>query len=516
MNCCSARQARECRRASASTPSAVNGRNLKATWAATLRALRRGKRSVWSYSEEQIDVTQTVELVPGPQSGRLDTCLVRYRIDNRDRRPHTVGLRFLLDTFIGANDGVPFLIPGRNQLCDTRLDVQGRDVPLYIQACESDDLAHPGTIARIQFVLGGALTPPDRVTLGAWPNAELAHLMRDRRCRQQETLWEVPVYDISLLHDSAVAMYWNPQSFSAGRESGNGLQLRPRRRGGRRGRRQARPERRWFVHAGRRVKRHGLCEQSGARPDGDVNASRGISNYRRRRPDAAGARVGFHFRQSAESGDVDGQGGRGGRLHDQGGVEQRRGSVQESDHQNEKPVWRQLSLYPTMSFRWFIYYCAVCGGCAALVGWTLGKFPSLSPGVLLDAFKALCVGLMLGAVLALIDSLVNFSWGRVFVIASRVLTAGLVGAAAGFVGGLITGGATRDLNVLPLQTAAQILGWTLTGLLIGASVGVFDLLLALLRKYDMRARCGKSSTDYRAAPSAACWAAYSIYSFTER
>ncbi|HBI43648.1 MAG TPA: hypothetical protein DDY78_12485 [Planctomycetales bacterium] len=179
-------------------------------------APRRGKRSVWSYSDEQIDVTQTVELVPGPQSGRLDTCIVRYRIDNRDLRPHTVGLRFLLDTFIGANDGVPFLIPGRNQLCDTHLDVQGNLVPLYIQACESDDLAHPGTIARIQFVLGSALAPPDRVTLGAWPNADLAHKMRDRRCRQQETLWEVPVYDISLLHDSAVVMYWNPKQVLPG------------------------------------------------------------------------------------------------------------------------------------------------------------------------------------------------------------------------------------------------------------------------------------------------------------
>ncbi len=179
-------------------------------------APRVGKRSVWFYADEQVDVTQTVELVPGPQSGRLDTCLVRYRIDNRDGRPHTVGLRFLLDTFIGANDGVPFLIPGRNQLCDTHLDLQGRDVPLYIQACESDNLAHPGTIARIQFVLGGSLAPPDRVTLGAWPNAELRRLKGDRRCLQQDTLWEVPVYDISLLHDSAVVLYWNPQSLAPG------------------------------------------------------------------------------------------------------------------------------------------------------------------------------------------------------------------------------------------------------------------------------------------------------------
>jgi hypothetical protein len=139
-----------------------------------------------------------------------------------------------------------------------------------------------------------------------------------------------------------------------------------------------------------------------------------------------------------------------------------------------------------MSFRWFIYYCAVCGGCAALVGWTLGKFPSLSPSVFLDAFKALCVGLMLGAVLALIDSLTTFSWGQLFLIAARVLTAGVVGGLAGFVGGSITGGVTRNLNSPSLQIAGQILGWTFTGLLIGASVGVFDLLLALLRKYDVR------------------------------
>ena len=139
-----------------------------------------------------------------------------------------------------------------------------------------------------------------------------------------------------------------------------------------------------------------------------------------------------------------------------------------------------------MSFRWFIYYCAVCGGCAAFVGWALGKYPSLNPSVLLDALKALCVGLMLGVVLSLIDSLATFSWGQVFIIASRVLTAGIVGGFAGFLGGLITGGVTRNLNVLPLQVAGQILGWTLTGLLIGASVGVFDLLLAVLQANDVR------------------------------
>jgi MFS family permease len=93
---------------------------------------------------------------------------------------------------------------------------------------------------------------------------------------------------------------------------------------------------------------------------------------------------------------------------------------------------------------------------------------------------------MLGVVLALIDSLVNFSWGQFFLIAARVLTAGFVGGGAGLIGGSITGGFTRNLNSLPLQIAGQILGWTCTGLLIGASVGVFDLLLAVLRKHDVR------------------------------
>ena len=104
---------------------------------------------------------------------------------------------------------------------------------------------------------------------------------------------------------------------------------------------------------------------------------------------------------------------------------------------------------------------------------------------MLDALKGLCLGLMLGVVLALIDSLVT-SLGRTLVAAAlRMATAGLVGAVAGFFGGLIGGGITRSLSYLPLQIAGTILGWTLTGLLIGASVGVFDLLVALSRERDV-------------------------------
>ncbi len=150
---------------------------------------RQGKRSVWVFNiAPRVEITQTVELVAGQESGRLDTCLVRYRIDNKDVRSHFVGLRFLLDTYIGANDGVPFLIPGQNQFCTTQQIMAGGSVPQYIQACENQDLAHPGTIARLQLRLGGNIEPPDRVTLGAYPDPALARgcttrvASRKKRC----------------------------------------------------------------------------------------------------------------------------------------------------------------------------------------------------------------------------------------------------------------------------------------------------------------------------------------------
>ena len=69
----------------------------------------------------------------------LDTCLVRYVIYQQGRTiGHKVGLRFLLDTYIGANDGVPFTIPGDKDLCDTYKDFDKPDkVPDFISALET-------------------------------------------------------------------------------------------------------------------------------------------------------------------------------------------------------------------------------------------------------------------------------------------------------------------------------------------------------------------------------------------
>src|SRR5262249_46732912 len=92
---------------------------------------REGWYSVWEYPE-QVVVTQAVEIVPGEQTRVLDTCLVRYTVVNQSTLPREVGLRVLLDTFIGANDGVPFVIPGQPGLLDTQKDFDQKDIPDYI------------------------------------------------------------------------------------------------------------------------------------------------------------------------------------------------------------------------------------------------------------------------------------------------------------------------------------------------------------------------------------------------
>jgi hypothetical protein len=187
-----------------------------------------GMRSVWAYQDVQ--VTQTVEIVPGQISHLLDTCLVRYRIENRGRLARRVGLRFMLDTYIGANDGVPFLLPGAKGLCNTYHDFRTpREVPDFIQALEFDNLANPGTVALVQFRLGGRLEPPARVTLGAWPDTRLRQL-GDDRIEAQETKWDVPVLSMRSIKevdpragaDSAVVLYWpeRPLLPGASREVG--------------------------------------------------------------------------------------------------------------------------------------------------------------------------------------------------------------------------------------------------------------------------------------------------------
>ena len=125
----------------------------------------------------RVRIHQTVMLVPG-DSRKLDTCLVHYTITNEQDTPVKVGIRIMIDTLIGDNDGVPFSIPNHDPPVVTdKADL--KDIPEYIQALEKEDLANPGTIAHVglkgfRIPKVDRLEPPQRVVLCRWPGGEVA------------------------------------------------------------------------------------------------------------------------------------------------------------------------------------------------------------------------------------------------------------------------------------------------------------------------------------------------------
>lgn len=133
-----------------------------------------------------------------------------------------------------------------------------------------------------------------------------------------------------------------------------------------------------------------------------------------------------------------------------------------------------------MSFRLFIYYCALCGGSGAFLGWMLGRPIHLSNGILTQGLKGMFLGLSVALALALVDALWIFSRRRFFSIGVRVVTAVVVGTMGGLLGGMVSQ-ALYGWKEFPVFL---VLGWTITGCLIGVSLGVFDLLSTLLRGQD--------------------------------
>jgi hypothetical protein len=184
---------------------------------------RDGLASSWLLPGRKLKITQEAEIVPGQQSRRLDTCLVRYILKNQDSLPHQIGIRFMLDTFIGGNDGVPFAVPAVSVLCDTKLMFDRQDeVPDFLQAVENADLRDPGTVALLQFHVGKNIESPSRVQLGGWPDSKLRKI-GIQAVNSQFTGWSVPFISMKeridnyITNDSAVIMYWNEQTFEPGK-----------------------------------------------------------------------------------------------------------------------------------------------------------------------------------------------------------------------------------------------------------------------------------------------------------
>jgi hypothetical protein len=152
-----------------------------------------------------IEIVQELGLARSPTTRVRDAARITYRVTNRGDRPHVVGLRAMLDTMLGSNDGAPLRAGDRAISAATQL--VGDQIPEYWQAFDS--LAEPAVISQGTLRAPG-LTPPDRLEMVDWgtladapwhyPFPEGADFTRSGEAEQ----------------DTAVALYWNPEPLAPG------------------------------------------------------------------------------------------------------------------------------------------------------------------------------------------------------------------------------------------------------------------------------------------------------------
>ncbi len=125
-----------------------------------------------------------------------------------------------------------------------------------------------------------------------------------------------------------------------------------------------------------------------------------------------------------------------------------------------------------MNFKMFMYYCALCGGWAALITWAIQQAAGMQTWtgstVMKSVIIAAILGILLAGVIGLLDALMNaVGFARMV----RVV----ICLAVGFVGSLAGGGIGE---LIFMTVGMKFIGWALVGAVIGASIGVFDLLRA--------------------------------------
>src|SRR5689334_14733338 len=87
-----------------------------------------------------------------------------------------------------------------------------------------------------------------------------------------------------------------------------------------------------------------------------------------------------------------------------------------------------------MSFRRFVYYCAVCGGGAAYAGWALGRFFPSENLLVLASVRGLLLGVTVAAALGAVDALWNLAVPDRQRVAARAAVCGALGAVGGLLG----------------------------------------------------------------------------------
>ena len=158
-----------------------------------------------TYKMNGIVVEQLLSIVKSSTTGLYDTAQIKYRITNRSDSAKTVGLRVMLDTMLGKNDGAPMRM-GKEAITSDKLFLKEK-LSNFWQAFDS--ISTPKVTSQ-GTLKGQGVTVPDKVYFSDW--GSLADGSWDFDFNPGEEFIRKGGYET----DSAVAMYWEEEKLAVG------------------------------------------------------------------------------------------------------------------------------------------------------------------------------------------------------------------------------------------------------------------------------------------------------------
>lgn len=153
-----------------------------------------------SHMIDNVVTTQSLSIVENEYTGEADTIAITYTMTNYDDVNHEVGIRIMMDTMLGSNDGSPFRVPGHGNVTK-ELELTGSNIPQNWMTFDSLD--NPKIIANGCFYRN-LDEKPDKVQFAAWGSIH-------------GTSWDYTTSSSrAVTGDSAVAAYYNPKTLEPG------------------------------------------------------------------------------------------------------------------------------------------------------------------------------------------------------------------------------------------------------------------------------------------------------------
>ncbi|ADO77169.1 hypothetical protein [Halanaerobium praevalens] len=154
---------------------------------------------------DKIIVEQILSIVKSSTTGLADSAQIQYRIINEGEKEEKVGLRVMLDTMLGQNDGAPFRL-GEDTIDSDKL-YYAKQLDDFWQAFDS--ISNPQVTSQGSFI-GPDVSKPDKVYFSDW--GSLADGVWDFDFNPGQEFIRKGEYEV----DSAMAMYWVPEKIEPG------------------------------------------------------------------------------------------------------------------------------------------------------------------------------------------------------------------------------------------------------------------------------------------------------------